>query len=224
MQVVKRKRWNRSLRVSSWGVMSRWPDKTPSSKPTPGDRIHNCVTRLSSLAEQYISSTEKRTTAWHKIRCSHTSRTKIFKTKLYRTDFLTLAKHLDAVCQDHNKQVLTLVPDHEEQINRIHAAEKVANKIGIGSDRIRSDRIAKTMSEWTTTTLAGLKLSYYRRRMQHALQGPWRVCTKRMVSLTVTVRTDNGPLFSQFCSIWGFSRAPRNSSEERNSVLAPEQR
>ena len=84
-----------------------------AAAPTPGERIHNFVTRLSSLAEHCEYGEEKDNMTRDQVLTY--IKDKNLKSKLYRTENLTLSKLLDVVSQHHDKEALILQP--EEQIN-----------------------------------------------------------------------------------------------------------
>lgn len=84
-----------------------------AATPTPGERINNFVTRLSSLAEHCEYGEEKDNMTRDQV--LRYIKDKNLKSKLYRTEHLTLSKLLDVVSQYHDKEALILQP--EEQIN-----------------------------------------------------------------------------------------------------------
>ena len=86
---------------------------------TPGERINNFVTRLSSLAEHCEYGEEKDNMTRDQVLTY--IKDKNLKSKLYRTENLTLSKLLDVVSQYHDKEALILQP--EEQINRVEATD-----------------------------------------------------------------------------------------------------
>ena len=94
-----------------------------AAKPVPGERINNFVTRLSSLAEHCEYGEEKGNMTRDQVLAY--IKDKHLKSKLYRTDGLTLSKLLEVVSQYHDKEPLILVP--EEQVNRIEATNKPIN-------------------------------------------------------------------------------------------------
>ena len=94
-----------------------------AAKPVPGERINNFVTRLSSLAEHCECGEEKDNMTRDQV-IAHI-KDKNLKSKLYRTDGLTLSKLLEVVSQYHDKEALILVPD--EQVNRVEATNKPIN-------------------------------------------------------------------------------------------------
>ena len=89
--------------------------------PAPGERINNFVTRLSSLAEHCEYGDEKDNMTRDQV-LTHI-KDKQLKSKLYRSENLTLSKLLEVVSQYHDKDALILVQP-EEQINRVELAEK----------------------------------------------------------------------------------------------------
>ena len=90
-----------------------------AATPTPGERINNFVTRLSSLAEHCEYGEEKDNMTRDQVLTY--IKDKNLKSKLYRTENLTLSKLLDVVSQYHDKEALILQP--EEQINRVEATD-----------------------------------------------------------------------------------------------------
>jgi len=88
--------------------------------PAPGERINNFVTRLSSLTEHCEYGDEKDNLTRDQV-LTHI-KDKNLKSKLYRSEDLTLAKLLEIVCQYHDKDALILVHP-EDQINRVELAE-----------------------------------------------------------------------------------------------------
>ena len=90
-----------------------------AATPTPGERINNFVTRLSSLAEHCEYGEEKDNMTRDQV--LRYIKDKNLKSKLYRTEHLTLSKLLDVVSQYHDKEALILQP--EEQINRVEATD-----------------------------------------------------------------------------------------------------
>ena len=84
--------------------------------PAPGERINNFVTRFSSLAEHCEHGEEKDNMTRDQV-LTH------IKSKLYRSENLTLSKLLEVVSQYHDKDALILVQP-EDQINRVQLAEK----------------------------------------------------------------------------------------------------
>ena len=89
--------------------------------PAPGERINNFVTRLSSLAEHCEYGEEKDNMTRDQV-LTHI-KDKNLKSKLYRSENLTLSKLLEVVSQYHDKDALILVQP-EDQINRVQLAEK----------------------------------------------------------------------------------------------------
>ena len=89
--------------------------------PAPGERINNFVTRLSSLAEHCEYGDEKDNMTRDQV-LTHI-KDKQLKSKLYRSENLTLSKLLEVVSQYHDKDALILVQP-AEQINRVELAEK----------------------------------------------------------------------------------------------------
>ena len=89
--------------------------------PAPGERINNFVTRLSSLAEHCEYGEEKDNMTRDQV-LTHI-KDKNLKSKLYRSENLTLSKLLEVVSQYHDKDALILVRP-EDQINRVQLAEK----------------------------------------------------------------------------------------------------
>ena len=89
--------------------------------PAPGERINNFVTRLSSLAEHCKYGEEKDHMTRDQV-LTHI-KDKNLKSKLYRSENLTLSKLLEVVSQYHDKDALILVQP-EDQINRVQLAEK----------------------------------------------------------------------------------------------------
>lgn len=94
-----------------------------AAKLTPGERIHNFVTRLSTLAA-HCEYGEKKDNMIRDQVLTHI-KDKNLRAKFFSTNNLTLAKLLDILNQYHDKEVFTLVP--EMQINRVHAEEKQIN-------------------------------------------------------------------------------------------------
>ena len=94
-----------------------------AATPTPGERINNFVTRLRSLAEHCEYGEEKDNMTRDQVLTY--IKDKNLKSKLYRTENLTLSKLLDVVSQYHDKEALILQP--EEQINRVEATDKQTN-------------------------------------------------------------------------------------------------
>ena len=68
-----------------------------AATPTPGERINNFVTRLSSLAEYREYGEEKDNMTRDQV--LRYIKDKNLKSKLYRTERLTLSKLLDVVSQ-----------------------------------------------------------------------------------------------------------------------------
>ena len=93
------------------------------TRPAPGKGINNFVTRLSSLAEHCEYGEEKDNMTRDQV-LTHI-KDKNLKSKLYRSENLTLSKLLEVVSQYHDKDALILVQT-EEDINRV---ELVENKI-----------------------------------------------------------------------------------------------
>ncbi|KAK2548046.1 Gag polyprotein [Acropora cervicornis] len=89
--------------------------------PAPRERINNFVTRLSSLAEHCEYGEEKDNMTRDQV-LTHI-KDKNLKSKLYRSENLTLSKLLEVVSQYHDKDALILVQP-EDQINRVQLAEK----------------------------------------------------------------------------------------------------
>ena len=89
--------------------------------PAPGERINNFVTRLSSLAEHCEYGEEKDNMTRYQV-LTHI-KDKNLKSKLYRSENLTLSKLLEVVSQYHDKDALILVQP-EDQINIVQLAEK----------------------------------------------------------------------------------------------------
>lgn len=73
-----------------------------AAKPTPGERIYNFVTRLSTLAEHCEYREEKDNMTRDQVLMY--VKDKNLKAKLFRTDNLTLVKLLDVVSQYHDKE------------------------------------------------------------------------------------------------------------------------
>ena len=94
--------------------------------PKPGERINNFVTRLSSLAEHCEYGEEKDNMVRDQV-LTHI-KDKNLKSKLYRSENLTLSKPLEVVSQYHDKDALILVPA-EEEINRVELAEKQTTSV-----------------------------------------------------------------------------------------------
>ena len=92
-------------------------------KPLPGERINNFVTRLSSLVEHCEYGEEKDNMTRDQV-FAHIKE-KNLKSKLYRTDDLTLSKLLEVVSQYHDQNALILLA--EEQINRVEVTNKPIN-------------------------------------------------------------------------------------------------
>jgi len=90
-----------------------------AAAPTPGEQINNFVTRLSSLARHCEYGEEKDNMTRDQILTY--IKDKNLKSKLYRTENLTLSKLLDVVSQYHDKEALILQP--EEQINQVEATD-----------------------------------------------------------------------------------------------------
>ena len=91
------------------------------ARPAPGERINNFVTRLSSLAEHCEYGEEKDNMTRDQV-LTHI-KDKNLKSKLYRSENLTLSKLLEVVSQYHDKDAMILVqPDQE--INRVELTEK----------------------------------------------------------------------------------------------------
>ena len=86
-----------------------------AARPVPGERINNFVTRLSSLAEHCEYGEEKDNMTRDQV-LTHI-KDKNLKSKLYRSENLTLSKLLEVVSQYHDKDALILVQT-EEDINR----------------------------------------------------------------------------------------------------------
>ena len=87
-----------------------------TTKPKPGERINNFVTRLQTLADHCDYNDEKD----NQIR-DHTLTfvtDKQLKAKLYRDNDLTLSKLLEIVSSYHDKEALVLTPANP--VNRIH--------------------------------------------------------------------------------------------------------
>ena len=89
--------------------------------PAPGERINNFVTRLSNLAEHCEYGEEKDNMTRDQV-LTHI-KDKNLKSKLYRSENLTLSKLLEVVSQYHDKDALILAQP-EDQINRVQLAEK----------------------------------------------------------------------------------------------------
>ena len=91
------------------------------ARPAPGERINNFVTRLSSLAEHCEYGEEKDNMTRDEV-LTHI-KDKNLKSKLYRSENLTLSKLLEVVSQYHDKDAMILVQPDEE-INRVELIEK----------------------------------------------------------------------------------------------------
>ena len=91
------------------------------ARPAPGERINNFVTRLSSLAEHCEYGEEKDNMTRDQV-LTHI-KDKNLKSKLYRSENLTLSKLLEVVSQYHDKDAMILVQPDEE-INRVELTEK----------------------------------------------------------------------------------------------------
>ena len=90
------------------------------ARPVPGERINNFVTTLSSLAEHCEYGEEKDNMTRDQV-LTHI-KDKNLKSKLYRSENLTLSKLLEVVSQYHDKDALILVQT-EEDINRVELVE-----------------------------------------------------------------------------------------------------
>ena len=90
------------------------------ARPAPGERTNNFVTRLSSLAEHCEYREEKGNMTRDQV-LTHI-KDKNLKSKLYRSENLTLSKLLEVVSQYHDKDALILVQT-EEDINRVELVE-----------------------------------------------------------------------------------------------------
>jgi len=88
-------------------------------KPTPGERIHNFVTSLSTLPAHCEYQEEKDNMTREQVLIH--IKDKNLRAKFFCIDNLTLTKLLVIASQYHDKEALTLV--REKQINRLHAEE-----------------------------------------------------------------------------------------------------
>ena len=79
--------------------------------PTPGERINNFVTRLSSLAEHCEYGEEKDNMTRDQVLTY--IKDKNLTSKLYRTENLTLSKLLDIVIQYHDKGPSSFSPKNK---------------------------------------------------------------------------------------------------------------
>ena len=89
-------------------------------KPTPGERIHNFVTRLSTLPAHCEYQEEKDNMTREQVLIH--IKDKNLRAEFFCADNLTLTKLLLIASQYHDKEALNLVL--EMQINRLHAEEK----------------------------------------------------------------------------------------------------
>ena len=79
-----------------------------TAEPKPGERIHNFVTRLQTLAEDCDYNDEKDNQIRDRALIFITD--KHLKAKLYRDNDLTLSKLLEIVSSYHDKDALVLIP------------------------------------------------------------------------------------------------------------------
>ena len=97
-----------------------------TAKPKPGERIHNFITRLQTLAEDCDYSEEKDNQI--RDRVITFIKDKHLKAKLYREDSLTLSKLLDVVTTYHDKEALILVPEAVVNNLRSYSKQEIPSK------------------------------------------------------------------------------------------------
>ena len=88
-----------------------------TTTPNPGERVHNFVTRLQTLALHCNYQEEKdnqiRDHVLTFIKDRH------LKSKLYREENLTLEKLIEVITTYHDKEALVLVPETENLVNNV---------------------------------------------------------------------------------------------------------